>query len=169
MSTIRLIAIGVAGAAFTACQQGPKPLAPADEAAVRAADSTIVAAINAGNVDAATAGYTADGTILAPGAPIATGTEGIRQLWKSLMDAATVNLVIKQERVAGAGNIAYNIGSYRISGTMKDSARTPMPTEDGKYLQVFVKQSDGSWKMTREIYNSDLPLPTPAPPPSPGG
>jgi hypothetical protein len=39
--------------------------------------------------------------------------------------------------------------------------------EQGKFLQIYRTQSDGSWKMTREIYNSDLPIPSPAPPPSP--
>jgi hypothetical protein len=39
--------------------------------------------------------------------------------------------------------------------------------EQGKFLQIYRKQSDGSWKMTREIYNSDLPLPLPVPAPPP--
>jgi ketosteroid isomerase-like protein len=27
----------------------------------------------------------------------------------------------------------------------------------GKYVAVWKKQPDGSWKMIRDIYNSDLP------------
>jgi hypothetical protein len=50
------------------------------------------------------------------------------------------------------------------------NARVPTPIEEqGKFLQIYRKQSDGSWKMTREIYNSDLPLPTPPPTPASGG
>ena len=41
--------------------------------------------------------------------------------------------------------------------------------EQGKFLQIYRKQGDGSWKMTREIYNSDLPLPMPVPAPPPKG
>jgi ketosteroid isomerase-like protein len=29
----------------------------------------------------------------------------------------------------------------------------------GKYLEVYKKQSDGTWKVIRDMFNSDLPLP----------
>jgi ketosteroid isomerase-like protein len=32
-------------------------------------------------------------------------------------------------------------------------------TDHGKYLTVFKKQPDGSWKMVADMINSDLPLP----------
>jgi hypothetical protein len=34
-------------------------------------------------------------------------------------------------------------------------------------LGIWRKQADGSWKVLREIYNSDLPLPAPGKPAAP--
>ena len=35
-------------------------------------------------------------------------------------------------------------------------------TDKGKYLTVFKKQPDGSWKAVADMINSDLPLAKPA-------
>ena len=66
--------------------------------------------------------------------------------------------------VVGYGDLAYSRGNYSMTLTIPG---VPMPIEEqGKFVQIYRKQADGSWKMTREIYNSDLPLPT-QPPPQP--
>ena len=42
------------------------------------------------------------------------------------------------------------------------------PIEDrGKYLTIWRKQADGSWKVQRGTFNSDLPLPAPGKPAAP--
>jgi ketosteroid isomerase-like protein len=42
------------------------------------------------------------------------------------------------------------------------------PFEDrGKYLTICRKQADGSWKVARAMFNSDLPLPAPEKPAGP--
>jgi ketosteroid isomerase-like protein len=38
--------------------------------------------------------------------------------------------------------------------------------DSGKYIEIWRKQSDGTWKLVRDIFNSDLPLPTPTPVPA---
>jgi ketosteroid isomerase-like protein len=38
---------------------------------------------------------------------------------------------------------------------MKDGGE-PIPY-DGKFLTIFKRQSDGSWKIHRDIYNSNVP------------
>ena len=157
MRTIRCTTIGLAAVVLSACQQSPEGLTPADEAAIRAVDSTIVAAINAGDVAAATAGYAADGMVMPPNMPAANGADGIRQFWAGLAGMMNVTFAIQSERVSGAGNIAYHVGSYSFSGTMKDSAHTAVPREEGLYLQVLVRQGDGSWKVVAEAWNANAP------------
>jgi hypothetical protein len=34
--------------------------------------------------------------------------------------------------------------------------------ERGKYLTIWHKQADGTWKVVRDMFNSDLPLAAPA-------
>ena len=59
--------------------------------------------------------------------------------------------------IQGQGDMAYDRGTYSMAVTPAGAA----PIEDhGKYLTIWRKQADGSWKVARAIFNSDLPLPT---------
>ena len=63
----------------------------------------------------------------------------------------------------GYSDLAYLRGTYTMTFTIPGAA--PID-EQGKFLQIYRRQPDGSWEMAREIYNSDLPLPVPAPSPA---
>jgi len=39
--------------------------------------------------------------------------------------------------------------------------------DQGKGVEVWKKQRDGSWKVVLDIFNSDVPAPAPPPPPMP--
>ena len=60
--------------------------------------------------------------------------------------------------VFGSGDIVYEIGTYQISFTTPKM--TSAMTDYGKYLNVWQKQSDGSWKLKADTWNSDVnPMP----------
>jgi uncharacterized protein (TIGR02246 family) len=166
MRAVGFVTLGVAVATLSACQQAPKPLTPADKAAIRAVDSALVAALNAGDVAAATEAYAADGMVMPPARPPSSGSDAIRQLWSGLTGQIAINFTIRSERIAGEGNVAYHIGSYHFTGTMKDSTHAALPPENGKYLQVFMRQADGSWKVAAEAWSANTPSAPPALPPS---
>jgi ketosteroid isomerase-like protein len=42
--------------------------------------------------------------------------------------------------------------------TENDAAGKPM-TDKGKYLEVWKKQADGTWKCVVDMFNTDLPAP----------
>jgi ketosteroid isomerase-like protein len=63
--------------------------------------------------------------------------------------------------VAKSGDIAYTQGTYSM--TMSDPKTKQPVTDKGKYVTVYKKQADGSWKAVSDILNSDLPLPGPEP------
>ena len=56
-------------------------------------------------------------------------------------------------------DLAYVSGSYEL--TENDASGKPM-TDKGKYLEVWKKQANGSWKCVADIFNSDLPPAAPA-------
>ena len=35
--------------------------------------------------------------------------------------------------------------------------------DTGKYIEIWRKQADGSWRVIRDIFNSDLPVAAPEP------
>jgi ketosteroid isomerase-like protein len=56
-----------------------------------------------------------------------------------------------------AGDWAYDRGNYTLTVTPKSGK----PTEtSGKYLTIYKRQPDGSWKIYRDISNSNNPPPS---------
>jgi uncharacterized protein (TIGR02246 family) len=136
-------------------------LTASDEAAVRQALDIEMNAANAADAGGWASVYAEDAIVLRPHAPAVQGRQGIQQ-WLATLPPIS-NAKGQGVEVMGYGDLAYLRGTYTMTFSIP-GAPTPID-EQGKFLQIYRKQSDGSWKMTREIYNSDLPLPLPAPPP----
>ena len=52
----------------------------------------------------------------------------------------------------GAGDMAYLYGKYKLN------FGDDIPADMGKYIEIWRKQDDGSWKITHDIFNSNLPF-----------
>jgi len=101
--------------------------------------------------------YSDDGVVLLPNAPPISGKDNIRAALKPMMADPNFALTFSSSRVEAArsGDLAYSQGSYSM--TMTDP-KTHMPmTERGKYIMVFKKQADGSWKTVEDMISSDMP------------
>ena len=138
-------------------------LTASDEAALRQALDTEMKAANSADAAGWASVYAQDAIVLRPHASAVQGREAIQQ-WLATLPPIS-NAKGEGVEIMGYGDLGYLRGTY----TMKFSIPgVPTPIEEqGKFLQIYRKQSDGLWKMTREIYNSDLPLPVPAPTPPP--
>ena len=94
--------------------------------------------------------------VLPPNDTVATSKDSIRKAVGELL--ALPGLSVKWQttkvEVAQSGDIAYTYGTYQL--TMKDPKGKPM-AEHGKYVEIWKKQSDGSWKCAIDTWNSDLP------------
>ncbi|MBI3670489.1 MAG: hypothetical protein HY237_11995, partial [Acidobacteria bacterium] len=53
---------------------------------------------------------------------------------------------------AKSGDIGYETGTFQLSAKDKKGKAT---TTIGKYVVVWKKQSDGSWKAAADIWNAD--------------
>jgi uncharacterized protein (TIGR02246 family) len=56
--------------------------------------------------------------------------------------------------VFNSGDLTYEVGTYEISFTMPNMKHEM--TDHGKYLNIWQKQSDGSWKLKVDTWNSDV-------------
>lgn len=56
--------------------------------------------------------------------------------------------------VFGSGDIAYEMGTFEVS--FKAPNMSTAMQDHGKYLNVWQKQSDGSWKLKADTWNSDV-------------
>jgi len=132
------------------------------EQALRDLDAQWSAAAGAKDVDKTVSYYSADAIVMPPNGPSATTKEAIRSAWKEMLTSpgAAISWKATKVEVAKAGDLAY------VSGTYEDTTTdaTGKPVKDrGKYVEIFKKQTDGSWKVIVDIWNSDLPASTSAP------
>jgi uncharacterized protein (TIGR02246 family) len=150
-----LLGLGI-GCAQPAEQKPPSPDLATIEANIRSLDKDWSAAAVAKDLDKSTMDYADDGQFLSPGAPSAVGKDAIRNAWAGLFAApAYVSLTFAPTtvHVAEAGDVAYEIGTYEL--IMKDKNGKPAPVK-GKFVVVWKKQADGSWKVEADIFNQGL-------------
>jgi uncharacterized protein (TIGR02246 family) len=126
------------------------------EDALLAADAQWEKAVSAGEIEGSVNACADDGSVLSPGAPIATGKEAIRNLFGHFFSMPEIKLEwhAAKAEAARSGDLGYTTGTYSMS--YKDpSGKTA--TDHGKYVTIWKKQKDGAWKVAYDIFNSDLP------------
>jgi ketosteroid isomerase-like protein len=116
-------------------------------------DRAFAKAFNAGNAAQVAALYSKDAILMMPETPTYKGTKGVRTCAQATIDAGWRNMKFKRIKSGSDGDFAFNIGSTSIDqpsggGTAKVK---------GKYLDVYRRQKDGSWKIFATMYNTDKP------------
>jgi len=126
------------------------------EDALRAADQNWLKVFAAKNLEKSVAFCAADGSVLAPNAPIATGKEAIGQLFSAFfaLPGFGISWTPTKTEVAKSGELGYTSGTYQFN--LNDPSGKAI-VDKGKYVTVWKKQKDGGWKVMLDIFNSDLP------------
>ncbi len=125
------------------------------EKALRKLDAEWSAAAAAKNVDKTVSYYSDDAVVLPPNAAAATTREAIRAQWKKDIEGmVSGSWKATRVEVAKSGDMAYVSGTYKWAS--KDASGKTIK-DHGKYLEVWEKQADGSWKCGADCWNSDLP------------
>jgi uncharacterized protein (TIGR02246 family) len=145
---------------LAACSTTPAPAPVAD---TRDADLAAIKAVEvAWNKDSASKDadkwasyFTDDGSGLYPGAGILNGRAAIKAYMAPVLADPNFALTFQSTRMEAAkgGDMVYSQGTYSMTVT---NQKTKKPvTETGKYLTIYRKQADGSWKAVADTFNSD--------------
>lgn len=103
--------------------------------------------------------YAENAVAMPPSAPAMQGRGAIRELAESWPTITAFSPTV--EEIDGCRDLAFLRATYSLAA-MPEGA--PEPWEDeGKYVEIWRRQPDGSWLIAVEIWNSD------SPPPAPGG
>jgi ketosteroid isomerase-like protein len=97
------------------------------------------------------------GSMLAPNTPIAVGKDAIAKLIAEDFAHDNIEWHANKVGVSSSGDLGYTSGTTGM--TFKDTSGKTVVYK-GKYLTVWKKQADGSWKVLYDMFNSDQP-PTP--------
>ncbi len=151
--TIVIMVLVLLGAgAGVACAQS------AAEAAIRQAWVNYSAYVESGDSAAWLSQYDSQGIQMRPDNPARGRPEldaFVVKSWKARMDAFDTRMSITPLEIVVAGDWAYSRGTFTQDLTSKKSKA--VAHVDGKFLTIFKKQSDGSWKIFRDCFNSNVP------------
>lgn len=125
-----------------------------DADAIRAASGAWSQAYVAKDLDKSSAVYTDDAIVMSPKAAPVHGKDTIRKGLAQMFAIPGPGLSFQTTsvEVARSGDIAYETGTYDFVTTTKNGKTND---EKGKYVVVWKKQSDGSWKAAVDIDNTD--------------
>jgi ketosteroid isomerase-like protein len=154
---LTFIVVGMLCAGFVACQSGAAGLGDQDKAAIRKVVEDATKAMTSAKPDYAAyvnLYYTDGATILMPNTPPVKGRAAIQPVLASFPPMSEFKAEIVD--LDGRGDLAYVRGNYSM--TMTPPGAPPI-MDKGKYVEVWKKQADGTWKADYDSWSSDLPVP----------
>lgn len=95
------------------------------------------------------AAYVENGAILAPNQHTHRGRLALEDFWRGFFAEIGGTPSIEPVEIAGEGDLAYQWATYSLEGGME--------TDAGKFVEIYNRQADGSWKIRLTIFNSDNP------------
>ena len=120
-------------------------------AAIEAANAKFSEAFARGDTKALSAMYTSDAIAFPPDSEMIRGNGAIGEFWKAQRDGGVQSAALTTIDVGRSGDVAYEVGT--VSLTIRLAGKEPT-TAMAKYVVVWKRQVDGSWKLHRDIWNS---------------
>jgi uncharacterized protein (TIGR02246 family) len=133
------------------------PDAGAVRQAIESSNAKFVDAFKKADTTTIADNYADDAIVMAPGTEAWRGREGIRKGLGGMITGMTTNdFSLKVDDVTLGGDLAVETGNYEMTVQPKGGKEMK---DKGKYVVVWKRQADGSWKIIRDVFNSDAPPP----------
>ena len=143
-------------AALAACATvAQKPTAAEDEAAIMAFNQRYLKAINDGDSATLASLTTPEHIMIAPGRPPIVGTEANDAANARAAQMFKIEETWQPVETFVSGDLAYQRGTFTVAATPKAGGTTR--NTRGTFLRIYKRQADGSWRMVRDMFNSDQP------------
>jgi ketosteroid isomerase-like protein len=121
------------------------------------AHEAYTSAINSNKLETLVAMFTDDVAFLSPNEPAVVGKAAVRAWSAAYLKAYKIHWDKAVKEFTVAGDWAIERYSYKQNDKPKDGGAPVSDT--GKGLIVYHHDSDGKWRVARDAWNSDLPLP----------
>lgn len=157
--TLIIVAFAVSLRAIIAFPQAEEPKSQIRKA-IEEMNLKFGEAVRQGDAAALAALYTEDATLMPPDSEMIKGRQGIEEFWKTTMQMGIKDAMLTIVDVSGSCNLAYEIGKFKLK--IHPEGQEPIEAL-GKYVVVWKLQSDGSWKLHVDIWNSSMVPPPPKP------
>lgn len=152
---VLLVMAGCSNTPMNTPAAAPPDTRAADVQAVQQVEAAWVKDAASKDADKWASYFTDDGSGLYPGGPTLNGKAAIKAAMVPIMADPNFQLNFQSTRAVASkgGDMVYSEGTYTMTLT-NPKTKKPM-TDKGKYLTVYMKQADGSWKAVSDTFNSD--------------
>jgi len=128
-----------------------------DIAAIREVLNQYAVGVSTGDFDHWVSLWADDGRQMPPDAPACVGKEQIRDEMKPVFDEMSMELAILSiEDAKIYGDFGLTRCKYTLKMTPKAGGETINAMPEGKALTLYERQSDGSWKIAFDCFNSSV-------------
>ena len=141
--------------ALTACQSSPTGLSDADKTAIRSASQKYVEAANIQNVDAWLQQVSENAVFMPLNHAPLEGRKAIAQWFSAPQSQGPVTLSLTLAEIDGRGDVAFVRGAYLLT-------RNNANVGTGNFIEVWQKESDGAWRIIRDVWNTNAEVATTA-------
>lgn len=156
LSTSSLLAVLLLAAGCAPDHAGEDPRGEDVTAAVEGVWDEYASSLMAGDIDRWLSLWTEDGIQMPPDEAPVVGKERIRERNQAVADRFTVDdMEIQNTEVVTTGDWAYARGTY-TARLLPRGEGAPINV-DGKYMSILRRHPDGSWRIHRDIFNSNVP------------
>lgn len=152
VATISVLALALAAGACAGSSQAE--FTKADREAIQKANTDLVAAFNAKDLDSLIPLYSAESLFMPPNNPSLRGTDAVRSFYKGMIDDGATGLQMESQEITGHGPLAMQSGSYALQFNGGDK----VSRDRGKYVRIL-RNTAGTWRIEKTIWSSDLPQP----------
>jgi uncharacterized protein (TIGR02246 family) len=113
---------------------------------------TYAAAMKARDAAALARHFTEDGMLLPPSGDIRKGRGSIEQWFGTWLPTTIIHeFNVNTDDAALAGDTAYEVGRFRMTRVAQGA--TERSSDVGKYLMVWKRGADGTWRIARDMFN----------------
>jgi ketosteroid isomerase-like protein len=148
-----------AQAPVTAARGASAAAQAADLAAIRAVGETWRTLYEVGRFSEIPDLYTEDTLVMPRGRPRIEGRAAMRRAIGGLAAGRRVGIVVTEREAQVAGRFGWFVSDFTVTYTPRTPGE-PVTTEHGRSLILYRKDSDGRWRIHRDM---DSPAPQPAP------
>jgi ketosteroid isomerase-like protein len=144
---------------LSACAQSDKQTASsieADLAAINEVRQQLIDALISDDVDAIMGGLTGDHLTMPPNEPTPQTLDALRSWHERRIAEFTMDITISPPEIEVGRDWAIDRWSSTMILTPIDSGASIQVTNKG--LWIWHRELDGSWKLSRSIWNSDEPV-----------
>jgi ketosteroid isomerase-like protein len=121
------------------------------------AHEAYTSAINSNNLQSLVAMFTDDVVFISPNESVVVSKPAVRAWCAEYLKAFTIHWDTAVSEFTVTGEWAFERYSYKQNDRPRSGGAAV--TDTGKSLIIYHRDSDGKWRVARDAWNSDLPLP----------